>query len=304
MTSGRQKPRILYVDDEADLLLLYRELLSDDYDVVTTHDPQHALELLDREDEVPFSVIVSDLRMPQMDGIDFLARCRFIAPQAARLLLTGHADFDVAVNAINQGYVFRFLTKPCPQEVLEEALRAALAHHDEGQAKQLHDLVYRDDLTQLYNRRYFDTLLPKEHARCERHSRSYSLVFIDMDGLKAVNTEHGHIAGGRVIAQTGMLIADNTRESNFAFRFGGDEFVILVVEADRDSAEKTAHRVVDAIARHRYDIGAGEKISLSASAGIACYPRDGRTPEQMLKSADEAMYRAKATDEDAVVCFS
>ena len=304
MTDGDQKPRILYVDDEADLLFLFSDLLSDDYEVATAASPEEALELLDQEQRTPFAVIVSDLRMPGMDGIEFLARSRFIAPQAARLLLTAHADFDVAVNAINQGYVFRFLTKPCPPEVLVEAVKAALAQRDESQAEELHDLVYRDDLTKLYNRRYFETLLAKEHARCERHGKQYSLVFVDMDGLKAVNTAHGHIAGGRVIEQTGMLIAANTRESNFAFRFGGDEFVILVVEAGRECAVECARRVVDAIRGHSYDIGADAKVELSASAGIACYPKDGDTPEQMLKSADDAMYRAKAQDKDSVVCFS
>jgi len=119
--------RILFVDDEPNILDTFRRNLRRAFDVATAEGPEQGLQAL--ESAGPFAVVVSDLRMPVMDGIVFLEHVRERAPDAVRIILSGHGDFATAVAAVNRGAVFRFLTKPCPPEELVGVLRDALRQH-------------------------------------------------------------------------------------------------------------------------------------------------------------------------------
>jgi CheY-like chemotaxis protein len=120
-------PRVLCVDDEPNVLDGLHDTLRKSFDVVTAESGAEALDLLATGSN--FAVIVTDMRMPAMDGATFLASARFKAPDAVRILLTGHADIDAAIAAVNNGNIFRFLTKPCSRETLMRALAAALGQH-------------------------------------------------------------------------------------------------------------------------------------------------------------------------------
>jgi response regulator RpfG family c-di-GMP phosphodiesterase len=115
--------RILCVDDEPNVLNAMQRTLFEDYDVTTANSGAEALEVI-AEDE-PFSVIISDMRMPEMDGATLLARARQLSPDTVRMLLTGQTDIAAAISAINDGQIFRFLCKPCPPDQLKGALAAA-----------------------------------------------------------------------------------------------------------------------------------------------------------------------------------
>lgn len=119
--------RILFVDDEPNILDTFRRNLRRAFDVATAEGPEQGLQAL--ENAGPFAVVVSDLRMPVMDGIAFLEHVRERAPDAVRIILSGHGDFATAVAAVNRGAVFRFLTKPCPPEELVGVLRDGLRQH-------------------------------------------------------------------------------------------------------------------------------------------------------------------------------
>jgi response regulator RpfG family c-di-GMP phosphodiesterase len=121
--------RILLVDDEPAVLDGYRRLLHKEFDIQTAVGAGDALEAVAVTREDPFAVIVSDLRMPEMDGVQFLARVRVVSPDTVRIALTGQADINTAVSAVNEGSLFRFLTKPCPKEVLAKALTAGLLQY-------------------------------------------------------------------------------------------------------------------------------------------------------------------------------
>lgn len=119
--------KILFVDDEPAILDSFRMLLRRKFDVYTAEGPVAGLKAVQGPE--PFAVVVSDLKMPDMDGVTFLTRVRELSPDTVRLMLTGFADVNVATEAVNAGQVFRFLTKPCPPEVLVPALTAALEQH-------------------------------------------------------------------------------------------------------------------------------------------------------------------------------
>jgi FixJ family two-component response regulator len=123
------RPRVLCLDDEPFVLDGLKRFLRLKYDVVTTTEPHDALARLAEDGEKAFSVIVSDMRMPELTGIQVLERAKTVAPDTTRVLLTGDADIHGAVAAINQGHVFRFLLKPCPQHDLLRTIEAATEQH-------------------------------------------------------------------------------------------------------------------------------------------------------------------------------
>jgi CheY-like chemotaxis protein len=121
------RPRLLFVDDEPAVLEAVATNLRRAFDVVIATSGAEGLEHLQAESD--FAVVVSDMRMPRMDGATFLAHARENAPDAVRMLLTGHSDLDATIKAVNHGQIFRFLTKPCPRDTLRGAIDSAVAHH-------------------------------------------------------------------------------------------------------------------------------------------------------------------------------
>jgi ActR/RegA family two-component response regulator len=122
------KPRILLIDDEPAVLAGYERTLHQDFDVQTAVGGELGLKAL-RED-APYAVVVSDMRMPMMSGSQFLAQAKVLAPDTVRMLLTGYTDIDAAMAAINEGSIFRFLTKPCSKDTLTAALNAGVGQND------------------------------------------------------------------------------------------------------------------------------------------------------------------------------
>lgn len=119
--------KILFVDDDSNILAAFRRQLRKQFTIETAPGGGEGLEAV--KNSGPFAVIVSDLRMPRMDGIEFLSRVRALAPDSVRMMLTGNADLHAAVEAVNQGHIFRFLTKPCGPEVLTAALNSGTAQY-------------------------------------------------------------------------------------------------------------------------------------------------------------------------------
>lgn len=119
--------KILFVDDDAKVLEAFSANLRKHFVVTTALGPEEGLKLI--QEAGPFAVVVSDLKMPKMDGITFLSHVRELSPDTVRMMITGFADVEVAINAVNEGQVFRFLTKPCPPETLAKALEAGLEQH-------------------------------------------------------------------------------------------------------------------------------------------------------------------------------
>jgi response regulator RpfG family c-di-GMP phosphodiesterase len=119
--------KILFVDDEASVLDGYRRLLHKEFTIETAIGGEHGLSVI--KERGPIAVVVSDMRMPQMDGVQFLSRAKILAPDAVRVILTGFADIQTAIDAVNEGNIFRFLTKPCPKENLAKAVLGALTQH-------------------------------------------------------------------------------------------------------------------------------------------------------------------------------
>lgn len=156
---------------------------------------------------------------------------------------------------------------------------------------ELERIVDRDTLTPLYNRRYFMHALIKRKARLQRHKQPCALLYIDVDGLKAINDAHGHAAGDFALLRLAELLRANIRTSDIAARIGGDEFALLLDQLDEEAALEKGQRLNRVIADTHIEFS-GRRFGLSASIGcIMITPEENE--DQLLARADQEMYRVK-----------
>ena len=177
---------------------------------------------------------------------------------------------------------------------------AAIALENARHVKRIHELTIKDDCTSLYNARHMGFILDTEIYRSQRYNYEFSIVFIDLDHFKQVNDTHGHLVGSRLLAEMGDALKTNCRLIDFAFRYGGDEFVILLPQTSKNNAIKVARRLHKLIRETVWLAKEGLDIRITPSVGLAAYPVDSKTKEGLLHLADEAMYLVKNTNRDDV----
>lgn len=175
--------------------------------------------------------------------------------------------------------------------------RTLLRYERHGPAEQAFNRVIlerlvRDDLTGLFTRRKFELDLEGVVELAVREHEPLALVVLDLDGLKAVNDAHGHLAGARVIAETGRTIATMLPPWAFACRYGGDEFAVAVPRTDRVGARALALAILRAVDAQRV-VHEGAELGVRISAGLAAVPDDATDPVELFRAADEALLRAK-----------
>jgi diguanylate cyclase len=167
----------------------------------------------------------------------------------------------------------------------------------------LKEQAVRDPMTGLFNRRYLDTILPHELARCARDGVPLCLMMMDIDHFKHVNDSHGHQGGDEVLKACASLLIDSVRASDVACRYGGEEFLLLLPNMAEENAVIRAEQWRAAFAATSVEFG-GMAIRATVSIGIACYPEDGCTSEVLIRCADLALYRAKAEGRNRAVVFT
>lgn len=166
----------------------------------------------------------------------------------------------------------------------------------------LRQLVIKDDTAACFNRRYFEEFLPEELSRAARFRSPVSLIFLDMDNLKEVNTLHGHSMGSQTLFEVSMRIRARIRKFDKLFRFGGDEFCIVLPETEWHGAVEVAERVRESIVSSTFlqkEIGGGG-IAMTASLGIASFPLHARTQKGLIVASDRAMQKIKKGTKNAV----
>jgi diguanylate cyclase (GGDEF)-like protein len=156
-----------------------------------------------------------------------------------------------------------------------------------------------DALTGTYNYRYLLEALGREIERARRFEEKLSVLMLDMDNLKAYNDSHGHLRGSQVLRRVAQVARGELRAMDIIAKYGGDEFVIVLPQNGREGANLVAERVRRAIENHPFP---GEEVSgrITSSLGIAVYPEDGQTVEDLIDRADQALYRAKGMGRNRV----
>jgi diguanylate cyclase (GGDEF)-like protein len=181
---------------------------------------------------------------------------------------------------------------------------AAIAIENARNFQRVQELTITDEHTGLYNARHLYDALTREVDRAHRFNRPLSLVFVDLDHFKHVNDAHGHLAGSAVLREIGELFQGTIRKVDAAFRYGGDEFALLLVETDTTGALAVSQRLRTRLKHHTFLEKQGFSLKLTASMGIATYPNHAANGTDLLHAADRAMYRAKELGRDEVVSTS
>jgi len=310
--------RILVVDDEPSLRGVLEELLGDaGYYVETAESGEQALERIRNS---TFHVVLTDIRMGGMNGIELIRLIRNMSVQTEVIVMTSHASFATAVEALRLG-AYDYLMKPF--EDLEAVLalvkrtidkiRLVIENRNlienlkrkneelERLNQSIRELAVRDGLTGLYNYRYLQEALRAEVGRSERHGSPLCLLMIDVDHFKQYNDHNGHLDGDEVLKTISRILAERARKSDIAARYGGEEFCVVLPETRSDFAVKVAEDVRQLIETYPFLNRDKQPLGkVTISIGIAAFPADGDSPRALIDRADQALYRAKTDGRNRV----
>ena len=303
--------RILVVDDDESLRGVMEAVLSEDgHDVVTADSAEIALQLFA---ERPFPLVITDIRMGGMNGIELLGRIKEMNEEVQVVIMTSYASVETAVSALRSG-AYDYLIKPFDDlELISAVVNRAIEkirltvenkllvqsltknkEELEQLNKVLRELAIRDGLTGLYNHRYFQEALDMELARSRRHKLSFSILFIDLDNFKQYNDTHGHPEGDRLLKDLGRMVCARLRSTDVVARYGGEEIIVLLPETPKDNATVCAENLRRMIASYPFPGRETQPLGIvSMSMGVAAFPEDGEDARQLIRMADDALYRAK-----------
>ena len=289
---------LLAVEDNAGDARLLREMLKeeDGHNTVLIH----AANMADAEvllGEHAVDIIVLDLGLPDVQGLDAVRRARASAPRLPWIVLTGLDDELVAGQALKEGAQDYIIKGQVDLRGLLRALRYAVerkAMEDTARdlALQLAHTSKHDDLTGLPNRMLLNDRIDFAIAMAARHKTKLALLFLDLDGFKHINDTLGHSTGDELLKSIAGRLKTCVRGADTVSRQGGDEFVVLLSDVNRaNDAAICAGKILDAVAQ-LHSINEHD-LYVTASGGISIYPDDGDNAETLLKNADTAMYQAK-----------
>lgn len=181
------------------------------------------------------------------------------------------------------------------------AKQVALAFADLQLQEHLQNQSCRDSLTGLFNRRYLEESSFRELKRAAREEKPMGVIMLDIDHFKDFNDIFGHDAGDTVLREIGLLLKQMSRESDIACRYGGEEMILILPDASKENASLKAEQIGRAIKNLRVKHGEELLSSITVSIGVACFPEDGRSWNDLLRAADRALYLAKNQGRDRVV---
>lgn len=292
----RHPLKLLLVEDNPDDLLLFRETVDE-----INHDPAHeylieithASRLADAraalEHGAPDAALL-DLTLPDATGLDTVKGIEPYLLETPVIVLTGTDDHRLALDAIRMG-VQDFLVKGrITPDIVVRSIRYAIERHH--MTVMLRSAAFVDDLTGLYNRRGFLRLAEHQIKLSHRKGRGYSLTFVDIDGMKLINDQHGHQEGDEALRQAANTLRTSFRESDVIGRIGGDEFVALAIETDAEDEVPIRDRLRRGL--HAHNERASKPYALSMSIGVLYHEHAGEASLQdLLTRADMLMYEQK-----------
>jgi two-component system cell cycle response regulator len=302
-------PAVLLVEDNKnDSHLLQVQLYGQPYEIKCVRNGEEALSLVHQE---KIDLVLLDLLLPGMDGFAVTKELKESdeTKNIQIVAITALQDLESRIRGIELG-VDDYLVKPINMHELKVRVNALIkkkAYLDKlcsGYRSAVRSAI-TDKLTGLYNYAYFTLFLENEIKRAIRHDHALALIMLDLDDFKHHNDDLGHLAGDQILKEFGHLVCDNVREIDLCFRYGGEEFVIVLPYTGSDPARGIAERLREIIADHPFlssDPAGSRRIT--ASMGIASYPSHAASVEDLIRKADEALYEAKRKGKNCVCASS
>jgi diguanylate cyclase (GGDEF)-like protein len=299
-----QRSRLLIIDDEWQIRSLLVDLLGTVYHCSEASSAEEALAALTHE---TFDLVISDIDMGGMSGLELVPRVHSIAPDTVVVMISGNQDIEFAIKALQVG-AFDYITKPIDLRHVEASVERALKHSDLLKEKRLYKeqietllqqrtaevdwLAYYDTVTQLPNRALFEDRLTQAVAIARAKDESLGVLFISLDQFKKVNDSLGHGPGDGLLREFGERLKSCISKSDTVARFGGDEFALLRTQIDgtKDIIETVG--MLSQVLKFSFDLP-GQELYATASVGVSLFPFDGDDSQTLLKNAGAALYKAK-----------
>ena len=293
MASAKKKIQILIVDDDVAVRNTMNEYInSAGYECESSSCAEEALERLEKKS---FHVVITDIILPAMGGLELT---KFIRndKDSDVIVMTGYSDDYSYEEAINIG-ASDFVIKPVRLEELLLRLKRVLKERDLTNERirmmeKLQKLAVTDGLTKLYNSRSFYSQLETEVDRFNRYKHPLSLLLLDLDHFKDYNDTYGHLEGDKILVHFSRIIKSCLRANDTAYRYGGEEFTVILPETGGDEAGTVAQRIRSALEVERFSPVDGKKVKITISIGVTEYqPKEELST--FIQRADRAMYRSK-----------
>jgi two-component system, cell cycle response regulator len=301
--------RILIVeDDEKDCQIFKNFFKGRGYVLERAKSGEEALDLVLWKD---FDLIILDVLLPGLDGFEICSRMKNAAQtrDIQIILATCLPDLTNKIKGIELG-ADDYLIKPVNARELQARTKVLL---DKKRCMDLLRLNYEsalnsaiyDGLTTLYNQAYFRKFFEQELKRAARQKYQVALIIMDVDNFKDINDSWGHLSGDHILSELGSVIKNNVRDIDLAARYGGDEFALVLPYAERDETIQVAERLRSAIVNRLFQLkNEAKALRLTVSIGIAFFPTNGSTPEEVIRNADQALYLAKQEGKNRCNVFS
>jgi len=177
---------------------------------------------------------------------------------------------------------------------------AAIAINNARSMTRIHTLSITDDCTGLYNARHLYRMLEAQIESYKSTKQSFCLLFCDFDHFKSVNDTHGHLVGSQLLMEMADKLRSHFRDDDAGFRYGGDEFVLLLPHTSKEDGTKFTQGIIDDLRRSKFSGGSNLNLSLRASFGLATFPEDGKEVHTIIRAADNMMYQVKGTTRDGL----
>jgi len=291
---------ILIVDDEEAIRESMHEfLVLAGYKVLTAANAEEAIDLLS---DNHFDVVITDITLGEIDGLqltDFIKKNY----TSAIIVITGYYkdySYEEAVNKGASDFVFKPLRFEELHLRLKRVLKERLLSKERKQmVAELQTLAITDGLTNLYNSRHFNNQIEMEINRSVRYKHRLALLLFDIDYFKKFNDSFGHVAGDKILARIGQIVISLLRTMDSAYRYGGEEFTIILPETSGEEAKTVAKRVRETIGSEIFVPKKGKTISITVSVGVTEYfINEGIS--SFVQRADKAMYVSKKTGRNRV----
>ena len=298
------KPRLLIIDDEEQIRMLLMDLLGAVYDCCTAGSAEEALSALSED---TFDLVISDIDMGRMSGLELVPRVHSLSPDTVVVMISGNQDIEFAIQALRVG-AFDYISKPIDLRHVEASVERALRHSEllkekrrykeqleellQKRTAQVDWLAYYDTVTQLPNRALFEDRLTQACSIARSTAQSLGVLFISLDQFKKVNDSLGHAPGDSLLREFAERLKSCISQSDTVARFGNDEFALLLTQIDGTNDVIETIGSLSQVLQFSFDLP-GHEVSATASAGVSMFPIDGEDCHTLLKNAGAALYKAK-----------
>lgn len=303
-TAETQKPRVLIIDDEEQIRNLLIDVLGNSYQCSDAGSAEEALAALAKTN---FDLVISDIDMGGMSGLELVPRVHSLSPDTVVVMVSGNQDIEFAIKALRVG-AFDYITKPIDLRHVEASVERALNHCNllkekrrykeqienllQQRTAEVHWLGNYDTVTQLPNRALFEDRVQQAVAIAKATGQSLGVLFIALDQFKKVNDSLGHSPGDVLLREFAERLKSCINKSDTVARFANDEFALLRTQIDgtKDVIETIAS--LSQVLKFSFDLP-GHELFATASVGVSLFPVDGEDCQTLLKNAGAALYKAK-----------